>query len=259
MTNNEVISRSDANYFHAWRSIVAAKEGGEVVEGDGVLIANSGMPVAWFNIGFITRRLAEPEGAIRRIAAYFDERHMPFIIRLREGLDPDAERAAEGQGIAYADTVPGMVLDAMPPAADATRELEIRTVDDTGAMQHHVDVIAQSFEMPLDFARQFVSEDLIRIPDVELYVGYVGGQPVASSALVASHRTAGVYNVGCLDSHRRRGFGAAMTWHAVRRGADIGCSIASLQASEMGRPVYERMGFRLVAPYRTFMRPEHHD
>jgi hypothetical protein len=35
----------------------------------------------------------------------------------------------------------------------------------------------------------------------------------------------------------------------------MGCVMAALQASEMGRPVYERMGFRLVSPYRTFHRP----
>jgi ribosomal protein S18 acetylase RimI-like enzyme len=259
MTDDEIISRADANYFHAWRSFVTAKEGGEVVEGDGVLITNSGMPVPWFNIGFITRPLADADGAVRRIAAYFDERRMPFIIRLREGLDPAAERAGEGQGIAYTDTVPGMVLAEIPPPATMPGDLEIRLVAETTTMQHHVDVIAQSFAMPMDFAQQFVSENLLRIPDVELYVGYVDGEPVASSALVASHRAAGVYNVGCLDSHRRRGYGEAMTSHAVQRGGEIGCTFGSLQASEMGRSVYERMGFRLVAPYRTFMRPEHHD
>jgi hypothetical protein len=31
--------------------------------------------------------------------------------------------------------------------------------------------------------------------------------------------------------------------------------MSALQASAMGRPVYERMGFRLVSPYRTYHRP----
>jgi ribosomal protein S18 acetylase RimI-like enzyme len=257
MTDDELIARAEANYFHAWRSIVSAKEGGEVVEGDGVLITNSGMPVPWFNIGFITRRPADADGAVRRIAAYFDERRMPFIIRLREGLDPAAERAAEAQGIAYTDTVPGMVLPAMPTSVAAPVGLEIQTVGDSSTMRHHADVLAESFAMPRDFAEQFVSENLLHIPDVELYVGYIDGEPVASSALVASHQAAGVYNVGCLDSHRRKGYGEAMTRYAVQRGAELGCTFGSLQASEMGRPLYERMGFRLVAPYRTFLRPEH--
>jgi predicted acetyltransferase len=52
---------------------------------------------------------------------------------------------------------------------------------------------------------------------------------------------------------RRRGVGEALTWHAVREGVAAGCRSATLQASEMGRPIYERMGFRLVAPYKTFV------
>jgi predicted acetyltransferase len=67
---------------------------------------------------------------------------------------------------------------------------------------------------------------------------------------------AGVYNVAALPSHRRRGIGEAMTWRSVARGREAGCTVAVLEASEMGRPVYERMGFRVVAPYRTFRRPE---
>lgn len=65
---------------------------------------------------------------------------------------------------------------------------------------------------------------------------------------------AGVTFVGTRDAYRKRGLGEAITWHAVREGAKAGCTVAALQASEMGRPIYERMGFRTVAGYRTFVR-----
>jgi predicted acetyltransferase len=84
----------------------------------------------------------------------------------------------------------------------------------------------------------------------------VDGEPVASSTLVYGGRVAGVHNVATLPEARRRGFGEALTWHAMARGASFGCDMAALQASQMGRPVYERMGFRLVSQYRTFQRPQ---
>ena len=46
-----------------------------------------------------------------------------------------------------------------------------------------------------------------------------------------------------------------MTWRAVREGAARGCVMSNLTASDMGRPLYERMGFRLVAPFLIFARP----
>jgi GNAT superfamily N-acetyltransferase len=257
MTDDEIIARADANYFESWRAIVTAVDGGEARQTGGVLVTNSGMPLPWFNIGFITRPLADPARAVDQIAHYFDGLRLPFIIRVREGVDPAAERACEAAGMPYSDTVPGMVLSELPAAVTMPDGLEVRAAADAQTLQHHVDVIAAAFGMPLAFAQQLLSPRLLGVPDLALYVGYVDGEAVATAALVASHRVAGVYNVACLPSHRKRGYGEAMTWHAVHAGAAIGCTMASLQASEMGRPVYERMGFRLVAPYRTFVRPEH--
>jgi predicted GNAT family acetyltransferase len=91
---------------------------------------------------------------------------------------------------------------------------------------------------------------------VELYLGEAGGRAVAASTLVQTGSTAGIYNVATVNAFRRRGIGEAMTWHCVSYGLDSGCSLAVLQASSMGRPVYERMGFRTVAPYRTFHRKD---
>ena len=64
---------------------------------------------------------------------------------------------------------------------------------------------------------------------------------------------AGIYNVTTVEAARGRGIGAAMTVAAVRHGADLGLDLATLQASTMGRPVYERLGFEFVCdllPYR---------
>ena len=96
--------------------------------------------------------------------------------------------------------------------------------------------------------------DSMRSFAAQMYTGFLDGEPVATSALFMSNHVAGVYNVATLNAYRRRGFGEAMTWHAVREGAAAGCGMASLQASEMGRPIYERMGFRLVAGYKTYLR-----
>jgi ribosomal protein S18 acetylase RimI-like enzyme len=110
--------------------------------------------------------------------------------------------------------------------------------------------------MPLAIAETLFAAELLTTDGVELYVGLRNGQPAATSALVVTASIAGVYNVATVPDYRRRGIGEAMTWRCVSRGLELDCTLAVLQASEMGRPVYERMGFRTVAPYRTFHRPE---
>jgi len=249
--------RADANYFDSFRTIAGAMADGEVRESGGVLIVASRLPTAWLNIAFVTRPLAEPERQLREAVTYFDAHRLPFIVRVRQGLDTAAERAAEALGLPYADTVPAMALHDIASAAmpEPIPGLEIRAAYDAATLGDHHAVVAEAFGMPVEWACAFGSQEFSRQPGVELYVGYLDGKPVATSALIASRGTAGVYNVGCVAAQRRRGYGEAMTWHAARRGREQGCEMASLQASAMGEPVYARMGFRLVTGYRTFTRP----
>src|SRR5581483_3546389 len=162
---------------------------------------------------------------------------------MRAGLDPAFEDAASACGLRYTDTVPGMAL--RPPRAPVREVpgLRIEQVHDDRTLEHHRAIIADSFEMPIELARYFVARSLLTQPDVEGYVAYLDGRPVATSALFMTHHVGGVYNVATMPDYRGRGIGPAMTDHAVRRGAGRGCVMAGLQASDMGRPVYERMGF----------------
>ena len=63
---------------------------------------------------------------------------------------------------------------------------------------------------------------------------------------------AGVYGVVTVDDARRRGYGEAITRRALRAARDAGLRIATLQASDAGRGVYERVGFRELTRYRLY-------
>ena len=83
-------------------------------------------------------------------------------------------------------------------------------------------------------------------------MGFAAGEPVVSGLGWRTGRTAGVYSIATVPSARRRGYGAAMTARVVADGVAAGCDVAALQASEMGRPIYERLGFRTVVRYVTY-------
>src|SRR5947209_7797164 len=110
MTDEEILARADANYFSAMTTFVGGATRGEVRSKDGVLVAFSGTGVAAFNVAFITRALSDPARGVSEAIEFFDERNVPFIVRLREDLDPESERAARQCGLRYTDTVPGMVM-----------------------------------------------------------------------------------------------------------------------------------------------------
>ena len=57
-----------------------------------------------------------------------------------------------------------------------------------------------------------------------------------------------------MPAARGRGLGDLVTRVVTQRAFDLGAAFVSLQASEMGEPVYRRMGYREVHRYLTFAR-----
>jgi GNAT superfamily N-acetyltransferase len=255
MNEQEVVARADANYFDSMRTFAAQVDTGEVRERAGLLVVATGLPVAMLNMAFVMRPLADAATLLSDAVTYFDGRRLPFLVRLRESVDEESERAAEWLGLEYRDSVPGMVLYPIADAPPERPQLEVRRVNDMPSLMQYASVLAAGFGMPPELGRAFASPGMLSLPDVSLYTGFVDGEAVATSALFMSNHVAGVYNVATLDAHRRRGLGEAITWRAVLDGAAAGCQMASLQASEMGKPVYERMGFRHIINYKAYLRP----
>ena len=252
MNEQELIAASDTNYFEGWRSF--AQAGGFVHEDDGILIAAPSRSLAWLNVVFVTRPLRDPTPQLSRAFALLDERKLPFFVHMRGSMDQASERACEALGLVAEHPVPGMALAPIATRANET-DLEIREVIDDVTFADFVGISAQSFDIPLDDAQAMFLPSSGERSNVCYWTGYADGQPIACSNLIAFGRIAGINIIGTLEAYRGRGFGAAITQAAINRGAEAGCELAVLQASEMGKPVYERMGFRTVTSYRTYVRP----
>ncbi len=79
------------------------------------------------------------------------------------------------------------------------------------------------------------------------------GEPAATAALVLNAGIAGIYCVATLEAFRGRGLGTAVTVAALAAAREAGYEVGALQASTMGRPVYERIGFREVFRIATYI------
>ena len=112
-------------------------------------------------------------------------------------------------------------------------------------------VTASAFEWALNVAEP-VDRAALAADDVRLFLGSLDGQPAASGLLIRSGDVAGVYSIGVVEEFRRQGLGEAMSWAVLRAGREAGCHVGVLQSSEMGYPLYERMGFETVVTYHHF-------
>jgi len=114
-------------------------------------------------------------------------------------------------------------------------------------------VVAVAFGCPEDFVHLPAGYDRdFGLPGetaLRRFLLRIDGEPLASSALLpgpAGSGLAGIYCVGTLEQSRGQGLGTVMTQTAMAAARDAGARVAVLQASEMGRPVYERLGFDTV-------------
>lgn len=151
--------------------------------------------------------------------------------------------------------MPGMAMRPIVAVEEPSGDLEIRRVDDHIGVDDHIRAAAAGFELPDEMLRSIVTDAMLDAPWAALYVGYLDGEPVTSGLGVRTGSTIGVYNIATVPDARRRGFGASMTARVIADGSAAGCDLAVLQASDMGKPIYERMGFRTVVEYVGYVEP----
>lgn len=75
---------------------------------------------------------------------------------------------------------------------------------------------------------------------------------MSTATAYVSDGLVGVYAVATIPEARRHGYGEAVSWAATLCERDL---TATLQASDMGQPIYDRMGYRAVAEFSEWEKP----
>lgn len=252
MKAQDLVLTAEANLLRAARVWAEASMDGGVRGRPGMLVTRSRVGIRSFNQVFLTGELPD-RAELKEVISEYAGVGLRFRLRLRQELEGSLSPILVGLGMTQLGGIPCMALIGSPSPRSSPRELEIQEVVDEQGLSSHVRVVAQAFEWPPDELAKVFTPSLLRRSGWRGYVGYVNDQAVATSQLVMGEGAAGVYYVATLAGWRRRGFGEALTRHALSEGQRYGCSITSLQASPMGHPIYEQMGFKDVGRYVTYV------
>jgi GNAT superfamily N-acetyltransferase len=90
---------------------------------------------------------------------------------------------------------------------------------------------------------------VFRVSTCRPVVAVVGDRVVGTGLATVQGSVGWLGAIAVEAGFRRRGIGRAITDELCRRLRAAGCTTLSLEATDEGRPMYERMGFRLAATY----------
>ena len=251
----------DANFAELIRWY-ASRPGGEVVEADDVTACSTGL--AFRSVNCAVAIDLDPANADERIAevgGWFETRGLPWrwlVGPTSRPLDLDERLVRAGFEPLSRGSV-GMALDLRGFEAEAPPAgVEIVTVDDVAGLDAWETLQRSALALDDTQTRAWRhAHDRAVSPDVPLrdWIAFLDGVPVAAAALFVGAGVAGIYNVATVPEARGRGIGRAITAAALAEAVRRGQRTAVLGASEMGYPVYRRLGFRDVSRMRSYARP----
>jgi ribosomal protein S18 acetylase RimI-like enzyme len=160
---------------------------------------------------------------------------------------PDLGARLIAQGFEYGDDDIGMAVDlsGLPEEVQVPENFVVERVRDEAGLAAWVEALGSGFgEGPVE--AEWVGEMYRRLGfegSWRHYLGRLAGEPVATATTFFGAGVAGIYFVCTVERARRRGIGAGVTLAALREARDLGYTISVLGSSEMGYPVYRRLGF----------------
>jgi hypothetical protein len=253
----------DSNLVESLREGVRWQRGARLVESDGLLLAlgSTRFPVGLSNGVMRLDRALPAEDALERALGYFaaEGQGRAFTLWVRGDPDADLLELAQAEKLTQLSELPSpwMLLRRPLPEVPTPAGVELLRVRDEAELRELVEVARQAWAPvglpPDETAALLARPDRMLAPHLIWYLARVDGRGAAAAMAICSHGVAGIYWVSTVPTARRRGLGDLVTRAAGNAGFEAGMRVAALQASQMGFPVYRRMGYETVAWTRWFI------
>jgi ribosomal protein S18 acetylase RimI-like enzyme len=254
-------ARLHLNLIDSSRQLFELDPDAAVERSDGWLFgAGSSTHPAISNAAFRADDGLDPSRFVARATAFFASRKRRFSIMLRgeEPEDLGLVEAAEAAGFQLVYAMPEMTLVAPVAAPPLPAGAELRKLTGAEQAKAYWRIASASYTsigFPPEVFEGYTDHAGLWAENVAAFIAYLDDEPVSIAMTIVSHGVAGIYWVGSLEQARGKGLGRAVTVAATNAGFELGGEVASLQASPMGKPIYEAIGYETVYDYRLLMSP----
>ena len=178
-----------------------------------------------------------------------------FIIWIRNHADSKLETSLRSFGLTpmREPGSAGMIIEHRLSLPEAPTDFQISKVSTNEEADDFNHVIAAAFGIPLKISQLAIGRlDQLTKPNVAAFIIKSQDQAVAAGMTVVEHGVAGIYYIGTIPQARGRGLGELCTRLLTNTGFDLGARAAILQASSIGEPLYQRVGYKTITHYRWY-------
>lgn len=224
------------------------------------MFVKSGIPSSGFNVVFALEHPDSLSDISQQVTRQFVNTKIPWELITTPEISDSLQALIEEFDMVRASVEPGMLLPSLEDRTIPSIEgFKIKQVSGPEQIETFLKVGIMGFGDPtgsllLPLARGLFRRRSSYLP--AFYLGYLNGIPVATSLRFSSEKIGGIFYVATLPEYRRKGFGKAMTLRAALDGKMDDCTASYLQASEMGRPIYEKIGYVKICDYEIWRSKE---
>ena len=222
---------------------------------DDYFILTTGLPHGISNL--INIRKGSDTSFVDKLVRPRSIAEFPTAVAILEPPSDEVDRLMLELGFLHRETIHAMAadLDDLPMLEEAT-EFELREI---GPEDHSmwVDVMSEGYELPREFVERIgpAADGIIESPGnvtFRFFLAFDNGVPSSTSTHMITDGLLAIYDVSTKPSQRGKGLGRFVTLAPLIKLRAEGHRTAILQASEMGAPIYEKLGFQSTGTFPLY-------
>jgi len=247
----------EANYqlVQAWRVFTKSFPGRDAGDLPGLNLAWGEVPYFAYNAIVLSEPVASPEDLDQRCARaieYMRAKRYPGIFMVCHDWLPPGAHLPEPLRLSWKMT--GMVAEELLPPVRSFPKLDIRRVSDHKTLTDLYDINSAGYGINPELARASTGPAEDWEQNAFGFVAYHEGEPVSCAATFPVDGRLYVGQVATMPRAQRRGYAEAVMRHSLNEATKAtGIQRTVLHASDEGRPIYLRMGYRSTSKFTVYM------
>ncbi len=225
----------------------------------GLEMVFGGLASPFFNVGFTTGEIPSAEALgdwAQAAKTWADLRQVPWFFAITQDLlaeGIDAHAVLGECGLTLAMQLTGMHAQDVTPLPASPDGLELKVPQDDPSCREIMEINGAAYEMDLASLGSQLACSASWLQHFPV-VGVAAGEPASSAAVLMVDGLRYVALVATAPRHQRKGYAsAAMRYALTLSAAQHGAVPTILHATEAGKPVYQRMGYRSIATHMLYI------